>query len=275
MSSSTKAAGCCGCCSSRRSAAWSTRSWPRATSAKLEPLGLDLIPFAMVRAVGTSGVGMDLEDDGDEAVIDVGAHVTNIVVHARGTTRFVRILPSGGRDITLAIARGLGVEDDVAERLKRGEAVEQASGCRGSTHRDPASGAGARTRDATRHELRGRDPLLARVLHGAGAGGPDRARRRHGRRVEARRIPRSAAPAHPGPGRSRPGLRARAVTTCRCRRRRSPRPSRCWRSPSASRSRGGSRESGQPPSPGYPRSAEVAPADVAGRRRSAPSSWCW
>jgi type IV pilus assembly protein PilM len=94
-----------------------------ATGAKLEPVGLDLVPFAMVRSVGTTGVGMDLEDDGDEAVIDIGAHVTNIVVHARGTVRFVRILPSGGRDVTLAIARGIGVEDDVAERLKRGEEV--------------------------------------------------------------------------------------------------------------------------------------------------------
>ena len=78
----------------------------------------------MVRSVGTTGVGMDLEDDGDEAVIDIGAHVTNIVVHAGGTVRFVRILPSGGRDITLAIARGIGVDDDVAERLKRGEEVD-------------------------------------------------------------------------------------------------------------------------------------------------------
>jgi len=95
-----------------------------AMGAKLEPVGLDLVPFAMVRAVGTSDAGMDLEETGDEAVIDIGAHVTNIVVHARGSTRFVRILPSGGRDITTAIARGLGVEDDVAEQLKRGEAVE-------------------------------------------------------------------------------------------------------------------------------------------------------
>ena len=67
---------------------------------------------------------MDLEDDGDEAVIDIGAHVTNIVVHAAGATRFVRILPSGGRDITMAIARGLGVDEPLAERLKRGEEVE-------------------------------------------------------------------------------------------------------------------------------------------------------
>jgi type IV pilus assembly protein PilM len=95
-----------------------------ATGAKLEPVGLDLVPFAMVRSVGTTGVGMDLEDEGDEAVIDIGAHVTNIVVHARGTVRFVRILPSGGRDITLAIARGIGVDDEVAERLKRGEDID-------------------------------------------------------------------------------------------------------------------------------------------------------
>ena len=95
-----------------------------ATGAKLEPVGLDLVPFALVRSVGTTGVGMDLEEDGDEAVIDIGAHVTNIVVHARGTVRFVRILPSGGRDVTIAIARGVGVDDEVAERIKRGEDVE-------------------------------------------------------------------------------------------------------------------------------------------------------
>ncbi|HZB79312.1 MAG TPA: type IV pilus assembly protein PilM [Actinomycetota bacterium] len=95
-----------------------------ATGAKLEPMGLDLVPFALVRAVGASGAGMELESTGGEAIVDVGAHVTNIVVHATGETRFVRILPSGGRDITVAIARGLSVEDAVAERLKRGEPVE-------------------------------------------------------------------------------------------------------------------------------------------------------
>ena len=73
-----------------------------ALGAKLEPMGLDLVPFAMVRAVGSTGVGMDLEAGGGEALVDIGAHVTNIVVHSSGETRFVRILPSGGRDITSA-----------------------------------------------------------------------------------------------------------------------------------------------------------------------------
>lgn len=38
------------------------------------------------------------------------------------------MLPSGGRDITLALASGLGIDDDVAERLKRGEPVAAAEG---------------------------------------------------------------------------------------------------------------------------------------------------
>ena len=95
-----------------------------ALAAKLDPQGIDLTPFAVIRAVGTGDEGLDLDSSGDEAIIDIGAQVTSICVHDRGVTRFVRILPSGGRDITLALASGLGVDDDVAERLKRGERVE-------------------------------------------------------------------------------------------------------------------------------------------------------
>ena len=97
-----------------------------AQAAKLDPQGIDLAPFAVVRAVGTGDEALDLDTPGDEAVIDVGSHVTSICVHDRGTTRFVRMLPSGGRDITLAVAGGLGVADDVAERLKRGDFSEPA-----------------------------------------------------------------------------------------------------------------------------------------------------
>jgi type IV pilus assembly protein PilM len=93
-------------------------------SAKLDPQGIDLTPFAAVRAVGAGDETLDLETQGDEAVVDVGAHVTSICVHDRGVTRFVRILPSGGRDVTLAISRGLGLDEETAEALKRGESVE-------------------------------------------------------------------------------------------------------------------------------------------------------
>jgi type IV pilus assembly protein PilM len=97
-----------------------------ALAAKLDPVGIDLTPFAVIRAVGTGDEGLDLGGFGDEAIIDIGAQVTSICVHDRGVSRFVRMLPSGGRDITLALASGLGIDEDLAERLKRGERIEPA-----------------------------------------------------------------------------------------------------------------------------------------------------
>jgi hypothetical protein len=47
----------------------------------------------------------------------IGAHVTNICVHDRGVTRFVRILPTGGRDITLAVKFLPGRSQRVAEHM--------------------------------------------------------------------------------------------------------------------------------------------------------------
>ena len=96
-----------------------------AESARLRPVGLDLVPFAIVRSVGSlEGMGLEASEGGDKAIVDVGADVTSICVHAWGVPRFVRILSAGGRDITSAMARGLGVSDDDAERLKRGGATE-------------------------------------------------------------------------------------------------------------------------------------------------------
>jgi len=92
-----------------------------ALAAKLDPQGIDLTPFAVIRAVGAGDDGLDLDSSGDEAIVDIGAQVTSICVHDRGVSRFVRMLPSGGRDITLALASALGVDDEMAERLKRGE----------------------------------------------------------------------------------------------------------------------------------------------------------
>jgi len=93
-----------------------------AEAARLRPVGLDLVPFAIVRSVGSiDGTGLEGTEGGDEAIVDIGADVTSICVHAWGVPRFVRILPSGGRDITAAVARKLGVSDDEAEVLKRND----------------------------------------------------------------------------------------------------------------------------------------------------------
>jgi type IV pilus assembly protein PilM len=92
-----------------------------AVNARLQPVGVDLVPFALVRSVGTTdGLGLEESDAGGEAVVDVGADVTNICVHERGVAKFVRILPSGGQDVTRAMATSLGIPEDQAEAIKRG-----------------------------------------------------------------------------------------------------------------------------------------------------------
>jgi type IV pilus assembly protein PilM len=113
-----------------------------ALAAKLDPQGIDLTPFAVTRAVGTGDAGLDLDSSGDEAIVDIGAQVTSICVHDHGVIRFVRMLPSGGRDITLALASRLGVDDEVAERLKRGERLRRIADA-APAGQSPADGAPA------------------------------------------------------------------------------------------------------------------------------------
>jgi type IV pilus assembly protein PilM len=76
---------------------------------------VDLTPFAVLRAMGRQS-GLEVET---EALIDIGARVTNIVVHSAGVPRFVRILLMGGQDITDAVAERLGVAASEAEALKQ------------------------------------------------------------------------------------------------------------------------------------------------------------
>ncbi|MGH2692104.1 MAG: type IV pilus assembly protein PilM [Actinomycetota bacterium] len=96
-----------------------------AQEAKLDPVGIDLVPFALIRAVGRDdGLGLDEAEAGGEAIVDIGADVTNICVHERSVARFVRILPSAGRDVTTAVAGQLGITDEEAEAMKRGEPQE-------------------------------------------------------------------------------------------------------------------------------------------------------
>lgn len=87
--------------------------------AGLEATMVDAVPFALLRALA-SATGHLVSDRGPaEAIVDVGAGVTNVVVHEAGVPRFVRILAAGGAALTEAIAADLGVELDMAEDLKR------------------------------------------------------------------------------------------------------------------------------------------------------------
>jgi type IV pilus assembly protein PilM len=86
-----------------------------AERAGLSVAGVDLSSFAVLRAMGRQ---TSLEVD-TEALIDIGARVTNIIVHSAGMPRFVRILLMGGQDVTDAVAERLGVPLEHAEGLKQ------------------------------------------------------------------------------------------------------------------------------------------------------------
>lgn len=82
---------------------------------------VDLSPFAAVRASASES------SDEVHALVDIGGHLTSVTLHSGTQVRLVRILPIGGRDVTATIARNLGVEEGVAELLKRGETQTMSS----------------------------------------------------------------------------------------------------------------------------------------------------
>jgi type IV pilus assembly protein PilM len=86
-----------------------------AQRAGLTPTMVDLTSFAVLRSVGKK-TDLDVET---EAIVDIGARVTNIVVHSAGVPRFVRILLMGGQDITDTVAERLGMPLAEAEGLKQ------------------------------------------------------------------------------------------------------------------------------------------------------------
>jgi type IV pilus assembly protein PilM len=92
---------------------------------------VDLTPFAVLRALGRFDELGVRSQGGAEALVDVGAKVTNIVVHQNGVPTFVRILLMGGDNVTDAVSERLGVPFEQAVGVKqqlgmspvRGEAV--------------------------------------------------------------------------------------------------------------------------------------------------------
>lgn len=77
---------------------------------------VDLVPLALIRSLARP-----VADDGPgaEGIVSFGAGVTCVTVHEGGVPRFVRVIGSGGRGLTEAVASRLDIPFDAAESLKR------------------------------------------------------------------------------------------------------------------------------------------------------------
>jgi type IV pilus assembly protein PilM len=99
----------------------------------LQVAAVDLVPLALIRPLaravpdlalvgaGGAGDGVALADGvvGAEGIVSFGGGVTAIAVHEGGVPRFVRVLGTGGRELTDAIASDLDLPPETAEALKR------------------------------------------------------------------------------------------------------------------------------------------------------------
>ena len=115
--------------------------------AGLHVVGVDLASFALLRAASKLDAQV-------EAIVDIGAEVTSVVVHADGEPLIVRTVPRGGTEITATIATRLGIPRDEAEALK----------CRFGLHGDGRPETATATADAVRpmvNELRSSFTYLA------------------------------------------------------------------------------------------------------------------
>jgi type IV pilus assembly protein PilM len=82
--------------------------------AGLIPVEVDLIPFALSRLVYRGQ-----PDPGVVVQIDVGARTTSVVVTTLGSPLFVRIIPTGGDDLTQALVDRLPTDSTTADTVKR------------------------------------------------------------------------------------------------------------------------------------------------------------
>ncbi len=80
-------------------------------AAKLHVVRVDLATFALLRAASRL-------DEQVEALVDIGAHATSVIVHHDGEPLIVRTIPRGGNEITKTIADRLDVPIEQAEELK-------------------------------------------------------------------------------------------------------------------------------------------------------------
>jgi type IV pilus assembly protein PilM len=115
--------------------------------AGLHVVGVDLASFAVLRAASRLDAQV-------EAIVDIGAEVTSVVVHADGEPLIVRTVPRGGAEVTESMATRLGVSPAEAEAIK----------CRFGLHGDGNPDTATAAADAIRplvNELRSSFTYLA------------------------------------------------------------------------------------------------------------------
>ncbi|MDK8173145.1 MULTISPECIES: type IV pilus assembly protein PilM [Curtobacterium] len=80
--------------------------------AGLHPVGVDLIPFALSRVLAPTDVPA-------AAIVELGGNATTVVIARHGVPHFVRIIPTGGDEVTKQIAVRLEISLEQAEVVKR------------------------------------------------------------------------------------------------------------------------------------------------------------
>lgn len=86
--------------------------------AGLNPVQVDLIPFALTRVLARGG-----SEHGTVVLVDVGASTTNVVVVTDGVPQFIRMIPAGGQDLTNALSTRLEISPEQANQAKRSRGI--------------------------------------------------------------------------------------------------------------------------------------------------------
>lgn len=77
----------------------------------LELKSIEVESFALIRSL----IG---NDQGNFVAVDIGSRICNIILIEKGIIKVNRNIDAGGRDITKAIARGMNIDEERAERMK-------------------------------------------------------------------------------------------------------------------------------------------------------------
>lgn len=85
-----------------------------AQAAGLNPVKVDLIPFAITRLLARGANAREVV-----ALVNIGAETTSVTVVRGGVPYFVRLTPGGGEDVTRLLQSRLEVTRDQAEHFKR------------------------------------------------------------------------------------------------------------------------------------------------------------